>query len=80
MANEQDLTLADLENLTAMLRADPSLATAMAPALRKLRASVGRVRVPGAGAGAVQCAGHCISHCISHPPGGGIFTAQPQPT
>lgn len=80
MANEQDVTLADIERLTEMLRTNPALAPTLAPALRKLRTSVGRLRAPSQPAGAVQCAGHCISHCISHPPGGDIFTAgQPQP-
>lgn len=80
MANEQDMILADIGRLTEILRANPSLASTLAPALRKLRNSVGRLRAPGQTAGAVQCAGHCIGHCISHPPGGDIFTAgQPQP-
>lgn len=80
MANQQDMNAAELQRIVDLLRTNPGAAAAMAPALRKLRSSIGRFQAPGTGLGAVQCAGHCISHCISHPPGGDIFTAeQPQP-
>lgn len=76
MPTEQEENASYLENLVKTLRADPTRAAAMAPALRKLRRSIGGLGIPtGEGVGVVHCAGHCIGHCVSHPPASETFMA-----